>query len=194
MCGIAGIFHFDGRPADAGPVAEMVAALAHRGPDAAGVFTDRSVALGHARLSIIDVEGGAQPKRAGDLSITFNGEIFNYLELREELAARGCRFTTRSDTEVILHAFREWGERCVERFNGQWAFAIWNARTQQLFLSRDRLGVRPLFYTTVNGALRFASEVKALFTDPAVPPALDRRALAQIFTFWVPVPPRTAFE
>src|SRR5215208_5016296 len=127
MCGIAGIFHFNGRPADAGAVAEMVAALAHRGPDAAGILTDRSLALGHARLSIIDVAGGAQPMRAGDLSISFNSEIFNYLELREELAARGYRFATRCDTEVILHAFAEWGERCVERFNGQWAFAIWDA-------------------------------------------------------------------
>jgi asparagine synthase (glutamine-hydrolysing) len=173
----------------------MAAALRHRGPDASGVYGDGAAALAHARLSIIDIGGGAQPMRTADgrLAITFNGEIFNFVELRQQLEARGHRFATRSDTEVILHAYDEWDERCVERFNGQWAFAIWDARRQRLFLSRDRVGIRPLFYARTPDALVFASEIKALFAHQGVPRALDPQALAQVFTFWVTLPPRTPF-
>lgn len=130
----------------------------------------------------------------GAFSITFNGEIFNYVELREELIAKGHRFASRSDTEVILHLYQEYGEECVQRMNGQWAFAIWDAQRRRLFLSRDRLGVRPLFYTHTDDAFLFASEVKALLACPDVPADLDLRGLDQIFTFWVTVPPRTAFK
>ena len=195
MCGIAGIIHFDDRPADVRAVAEMVASLGHRGPDASAVYGHGAMALGHARLSIIDIEGGAQPMLAagGRLAVTFNGEIFNYLELRQELASLGYRFATRSDTEVLLHAYDAWGEQCVERFNGQWAFAIWDARERRLFLSRDRVGIRPLFYTRAGNSLLFASEIKALFTHEGVARDLDHQALAQVFTFWVTLPPRTAF-
>jgi asparagine synthase (glutamine-hydrolysing) len=175
----------------------MVSAIRHRGPDDSGVYVDRQTGLGHARLSIIDLAGGIQPMSTIDqkLWITFNGEIFNYIELREELIQKGHRFATRSDTEVILHLYREMGERCVEKLNGQWAFAIWDAPNQKLFLSRDRAGIRPLFYTqTDSGLFLFASEIKALLAHPDVPASLDFNGLDQIFTFWVTVPPRTAFR
>ena len=196
MCGIAGILDLAGRPVDAELPGRMVAAIAHRGPDAAGVYIDRHVGLGHARLSIIDVTGGAQPMSIanGSLWITFNGEIFNYVELREELIQKGHQFATRSDTEVILHLYQEEGERCVERLNGQWAFAIWDAVHQKLFLSRDRLGVRPLFYTETDGRFVFGSEIKALLACPGVDPQLDWAGLDEIFTFWVTLPDRTAFR
>ena len=128
------------------------------------------------------------------LWITFNGEIFNYVELREELIKNGHRFATRSDTEVILHLYQDQGERCVERLNGQWAFAIWDAAQRKLFLSRDRMGVRPLFYAQTDDGFLFASEIKALFAHPGVDRQLDLQALDQILTFWVTLPPRTAFK
>ena len=130
----------------------------------------------------------------GRLWITFNGEIFNYLELREELIQRGHRFRTRSDTEVILHLYQEQGERCVERLNGQWAFGVWDSGDRKLFLSRDRLGVRPLFYTRTANRFLFGSEIKALLACPDVPRELDTETLDQIFTFWAALPPRTAFR
>jgi asparagine synthase (glutamine-hydrolysing) len=174
----------------------MIAAVHHRGPDASAIYQHGSAALAHARLSIIDLEGGAQPmsNEDGSLWITFNGEIYNYIELRETLEQRGHRFATRSDTEVILHLFEDEGEDCVQRLNGQWAFAIWDQRARRLFLSRDRLGVRPLFYTTASGSFLFASEIKALFEHPDVRRVIDIDALDEIFTFWVTIPPRTAFE
>ena len=196
MCGIAGIVNTDGTAADRALVERMVGLIRNRGPDDAGVFTDREVGLGHARLSIIDVAGGQQPMATADgsLWITFNGEIFNYLELREELIAKGHKFITRSDTEVLLHMYQEYGPDCVKKFNGQWAFGIWDAKERTLFLSRDRLGIRPLVYTRAGGRFLFASEVKALFADPAVPRRIDLKALDQIFTFWFPLPPHTFFE
>ncbi|MBZ5569956.1 MAG: asparagine synthase (glutamine-hydrolyzing) [Acidobacteriia bacterium] len=196
MCGIAGIVNTDGRPADARILADMIAMLGHRGPDASGVFTDGEAGFSHARLSIIDVAGGAQPMSNAERSlwITFNGEIFNYVELREELLRKGHQFATRSDTEVLLHLYAEEGPDCVRKLNGQWAFAIWDCKTRRLFLSRDRLGVRPVFYTQRNGAFLFASEVKALFAHPAVERRLDSTALSQVFTYWFTLPPRTIFE
>jgi asparagine synthase (glutamine-hydrolysing) len=196
MCGIAGVFDLAGRPVDPELPGRMIRAIAHRGPDATGVYVDRHVGLGHARLSIIDVAGGAQPMSIddGSLWITFNGEIFNYVELRDELLKKGHRFATRSDTEVILHLYKEEGERCVERLNGQWAFAIWDAKQQKLFLSRDRLGVRPLFYTQSTGRFVFGSEIKALLECPGVDAQLDWRGLDEIFTFWCTLPGRTVFQ
>ncbi len=181
---------------DAGLVRSMVNTLRHRGPDESGVFSAEGVGLGHARISIIDLAGGRQPMPNDDKSlwITFNGEIFNYVELRDELIRKGHRFATLSDTEVVLHMYMEEGERCVERFNGQWAFGIWDARRRRLFLSRDRLGVRPLFYTQPRGGFLFASEIKALFACPEVERELDLLALDQVFTFWAPLAPRTAFR
>jgi asparagine synthase (glutamine-hydrolysing) len=195
MCGIAGVLNFDNGPADPQRTASMCALLAHRGPDAAGSVSDGPVGFAHARLSIVDLAGGIQPMSTPDgaLMITFNGEIFNHLELREELTIRGRRFTTRSDTEVILHAYAEWGEACVDHMNGQWAFAVWDSRRRQLFLSRDRMGVRPLYYTTHADSFLFASEIKALFAGGAVA-KIDPIGLTQIFTFWTTLAPRTIFS
>ncbi|MEX0703624.1 MAG: asparagine synthase (glutamine-hydrolyzing) [Planctomycetales bacterium] len=197
MCGICGIVRFDGPRPEARLLEAMIARVAHRGPDAFGFWTGESAGLAHARLSIIDLAGGAQPmsNEDGTLWITFNGEIFNYRELHAELEARGHRFATRSDTEVIVHAFEEWGEACVERFNGQWAFAIWDAGLQRLFASRDRFGVRPFFYTrTPRGEFLFASEIKSLLAHPDVRAEIDPLALDDIFTTWATVPPRTIFR
>lgn len=173
----------------------MIAPIRYRGPDEQGVRIEGPVGLGHVRLSIIDLRGGRQPMATADgtLWVTFNGEIFNYVELRQELLARGHRFQSRSDTEVILHAYREYGERCVEHFNGQWALAIWDVPRQRLLLARDRLGVRPLFHTTVGSRFLFGSEVKCLLADPDVPRAIDPRGLDELFTFWTPIAPRTVF-
>lgn len=174
----------------------MLAPLQHRGPDAEGLFLDGTTALGHVRLSIVDLAGGQQPmcNEDGTVWITFNGEIFNHLELRQTLLARGHHFATNCDTEVILHLYEEHGEECVHQLNGQWAFAIWDRRESKLFLSRDRLGVRPLYYTVAADRLFFASEIKSLFTQPEVPRRLDPIGLDQVFTYWCPVAPRTVFE
>lgn len=203
MCGIAGIQRFDGVPVRREVLERMIATLDHRGPDATGVEQRGSVGLGHTRLSIIDRAGGAQPMILNDdrdkvggreLVVTFNGEIFNYIELRQELTALGHRFATTSDTEVLLHSYAEWGEDCVKHFNGQWAFALWDARHQKLFLSRDRLGKRPLFFTVSGQAFLFASEVKAIFAHPQVARSIDPVGLDQLFTFWSTQPPRTIFS
>lgn len=196
MCGICGVLNTDSSPADAGLLQKMIAAVRHRGPDDCGIYTKGNAGLGHARLSIIDLAGGHQPMQSadGELAIAFNGEIFNYIELREELEKRGHRFVTTSDTEVILHQYQEDGEECVHRFNGQWAFAIWDQRKRKLFLSRDRMGIRPLFYSETNRGFLFASEIKALLAAPNVRAELDLFALDQIFTFWATIPPRTALK
>jgi asparagine synthase (glutamine-hydrolysing) len=195
MCGIAGILHLCGGAVDPDIVVRMGAVLAHRGPDDRGVLVDGELGFAHTRLSIIDIAGGRQPMSIEDgaLSITFNGEIFNYLELREHLCHRGHRFSTRSDTEVILHLYRRYGIGCVEHMNGQWAFAIWDKPRRRLFLSRDRVGVRPLFYTHRGNVFTFASEIKSLFQHPDIPRTLDVEAIDQLFTFWTPVAPRTMF-
>jgi asparagine synthase (glutamine-hydrolysing) len=174
----------------------MIEMVRHRGPDEHGVFVDREAGLAHARLSIIDLAGGQQPMvtQDGALAITFNGEIFNYLELRDELLAAGHRFATSSDTEVVLECYAEKGTECVHDFNGQWALAIWDARRRELFLSRDRMGIRPLYYTVTNGTLVFASEIKSILVHPAVSRALDRKALDQVFTFWHTIGDRTILE
>lgn len=196
MCGIAGILTFSSKAGDPGILSRMIQLVKHRGPDASGIYTDNRVAFGHARLSIIDVVGGQQPMHNEDKSlwITFNGEIFNYIELKEDLLQRGHKFATRSDTEVILHLFEEKGEDCVRDLNGQWAFAIWDTKNRKLFLSRDRLGVRPLFYTFTDQSFIFASEIKSLLAHPDVRREIDLYALDQIFTFWFSLPPRTIFK
>jgi asparagine synthase (glutamine-hydrolysing) len=196
MCGIAGFVNLDGSPADSLALQGMIRTLNHRGPDGTGIYTAGPVGLAHNRLSIIDVEGGHQPMDCNDgsLWITFNGEIFNFVELRRELLQRGHSFSTRSDTEVILRLYEEYGLECVRHMNGQWAFAIWDARKRRLFLSRDRLGVRPLFHTTVGRTFVFGSDVKALFAYPGAEREIDLQTLQQIFTFWFPLPPRTVFK
>jgi len=174
----------------------MTAALDHRGPDGHGIHVEPGVALGHTRLSIIDLAGGHQPMSNDDQSvtITFNGEIFNFVELRNELEARGQRFRTRSDTEVILRLYETHGEDCVDHLNGDFAFGIWDRRKQKLVLARDRMGVRPIFYTQHRDGFYFGSEVKALLAVPGITAELDPVALDQIFTFWFPLAPRTPFK
>ena len=195
MCGICGIVT-DGPPPDLGLLRTMMGRLRHRGPDGSGYFRDGRAALGHTRLAIIDTAGGAQPlcNEDGNVWVTFNGEIFNYVELGEELRRLGHTFRTASDTEVIVHAWEEWGEGCFSRFNGQWALALWDRRAERLVLSRDRLGVRPLFFARNGRRLAFASEVKALFADPTIERALDPAGLEQTFTYWSTVAPRTVFR
>ncbi|MSR64383.1 MAG: asparagine synthase (glutamine-hydrolyzing) [Verrucomicrobiae bacterium] len=197
MCGIAGIVNLAaGAPPDERQLRQMLAMIRHRGPDEFGIYLDDAVGLGNARLSIIDLSGGQQPiaNEDGTLWIVFNGEIFNYVELRPELEAKGHRFATHSDTEVLLHLYEEYGPKCLERLNGQFAFAVWNTRDQSLFLARDRLGVRPLFYTRTGGRLIFGSEIKAILSDPGVRAEIDPVTLEQVFTFWSPLSPRTIFK
>ena len=174
----------------------MAGALHHRGPDEFGVYRDGRAGLAHARLSIIDLAAGQQPLCNEDetLWVSFNGEIFNYLELRPELEALGHRFRTHSDTEVIVHAYEAWGDAAFARFNGQFAIALWDAKAGRLTLARDRVGVRPLYHCEHAGRLYFASEVKAMFAaDPTIRRAFDPIGLDQTFTFWSVVAPRTVF-
>jgi asparagine synthase (glutamine-hydrolysing) len=197
MCGIAGMFNLRSKRRVAEKdMRHMLAMIRHRGPDEFGIYLDGPVGLGNARLSIIDLSTGQQPisNEDGNLWIVFNGEIFNYVELRPELEARGHRFTTTSDTEVLLHAYEEFGPQCLERLNGQFAFAVWNQRKQTLFLARDRLGVRPLFYTFSQGDLIFGSEIKAILSDRRVRAEIDPAVLDEVFTFWSPLAPRTVFR
>jgi asparagine synthase (glutamine-hydrolysing) len=199
MCGIAGIIDIQGRnaPPSLELLRSMAGLLAHRGPDSSGVYRNRHASLVHTRLSIIDLDTGQQPlsNEDGTLWIVFNGEVFNYVELRAELTTKGHRFKTTSDTEVILHAFEQWGEGAFPRFNGQWALAIWNTAERRLVLSRDRFGVRPLYvHEGHDGVIRFASEVKALFADPTVPREFDFRGLDQTFTYWAPLAPLSPFR
>lgn len=197
MCGICGIVNVnEGPPPEISLLTRMMGRLLHRGPDSSGYYRDKQVALGHTRLSIIDLETGAQPLSNEDDSIwiTFNGEIFNYIELASELRSHGHRFKTKSDTEVIVHAYEEWGTSCFEHFNGQWALALWDIKSGRIILSRDRHGIRPLYYAKCNGRILFASEIKALFADREVQRELDPAGLSEIFTFWSPVAPRTAFK
>jgi len=197
MCAICGVLNLSGsEPIEPQTIQTMIAMARHRGPDEAGIYIDDHVGLGHARLSIIDLSGGSQPlgNEDGTIWVAFNGEIFNYLELRRELEAKGHRFKTSSDTETIAHAYEEYGHGCLEHFNGQFAFALWDARSRELFLARDRLGIRPLFYTVQDGRLIFASETKSIGAHPGVSLELDPVALDQIFTFWVAISPRSVFK
>ncbi len=179
MCGIAGQVGGDVRPLL--PVfVKMQNVLSRRGPDQRGMAVFDGAALIHARLSVMDPENGRQPMRFGPFTIVYNGELYNTPELRSELEALGHRFETRSDTEVALHAYAQWGEACAEKFNGIYAFAVWDEARRRLFLCRDRMGVKPLFYALRGPALIFASELKALLLHPNIAPALDREGLAQI--------------
>ncbi len=197
MCGICGIFNLSSsQPVSSDILRTMISLLHHRGPDEAGLYRDACAGLGHTRLSIIDLSGGSQPIHNEDRTIwiVYNGEVFNYPELREELIKKGHRFATSSDTEVLVHLYEEKGTDMFARLNGQFAFALWDIPRRRLLLARDRTGVRPLFYTQAGGRLLFGSEVKALFADPSVPRALDPRGLDQLFTFWTSLPPRTVFK
>jgi asparagine synthase (glutamine-hydrolysing) len=197
MCGIAGILATTAAaPPERRELAAMIGRLRHRGPDGDGTFIDGPAGLAHSRLAIIDLAGGEQPIFNEDRSVAvvLNGEVFNYVELRAALLARGHRFATQSDTEVLVHLYEDHGTRFVEHLNGQFAIALWDARRRHLVLARDRTGMRPLFYTRHAGRFLFASEAKALFAVPGVSRAIDRRALAQVCTYWSALAPRSAFE
>ncbi|MFK4769849.1 asparagine synthase (glutamine-hydrolyzing) [Rhizobium sp. ZW T2_16] len=197
MCGFAG-YAGDGFGAERAPslLSAMGQAIAHRGPDGHGIWTGPGIGLSHVRLSIVGLVDGQQPMTSADgrYTIAFNGEVFNYVELRDELKARGATFRTGSDTEVLLQLYAHDGKACLQKLNGDFAFAIWDATERKLLLARDRMGVRPLFYTEHKGTLYFASEVKALLTVPGIEAELDPFALDQIFTLWAPIAPRTAFR
>ncbi len=187
MCGIAGIFHLEtAKPVDPARVQAMLDAMPWRGPDGSGIWTAPGVGLGHLRLSIIDVEGGAQPMQVddGSLTVTFNGEIYNFAEVRAELEAKGHVFRTDSDTEVILHGYRQWGEDCVSRFNGMFAFALFDARAESLWLVRDRMGVKPLHYALLSdGSLIFGSELKSLLAHPLLRRTPDLSAVEDYMAY-----------
>jgi asparagine synthase (glutamine-hydrolysing) len=198
MCGIAGVVNFSSRlePPSRELLTAMISAIRYRGPDEFGMYRDLRAGLVHARLSLIDLVSGQQPLANEDESlwIVFNGEIFNYLELRVKLEALGHRFRTKSDTEMIVHAFEAWGVECFPMFNGQWALALWDSRAGRLILSRDRIGVRPLFVHEDQGRIWFASEVKAIFADPSVSREIDPRGLDQTFTYWTSLAPVSLFR
>ena len=199
MCGIAGILNIDARaPIDATMLARMLDPLDSRGPDGRGTYLEEGslVGLAHARLSIIDLAGGAQPIHNEDRSVwvVFNGEIFNYVELRAELEKAGHRFYTHTDTEVIVHLYEAHGLHFVEQLNGQFAIALWDRRRRRLVLARDRAGILPLFHARDGGRLVFASEVKSLLRVLPARPRLDPAALDQVFTFWSTVGSTTLFE
>ncbi len=198
MCGIAGIAAVTQARVTEAEVRRMLPALKHRGPDGSGVYLDPrgAVGLGHTRLSIVDLAGGAQPMTNEDRTVwvSFNGEIFNYIELRETLIKAGHQFRTHSDTEVIVHAYEEYGDDFIEQLNGQFAIALWDVIKRRLLLIRDRAGILPLFYTVQNGRLLFASEIKAILPLLPAAPRLSAPALDQTFTFWAPRSPNTLFE
>ena len=196
MCGICGILDFKGT-VDPAQVSTMVATLVHRGPDARGVYVDGPVGLGHTRLSIIDLsETGAQPMSAGDGAavMTYNGELYNYRDLKRELEAEGVRFAGSSDSEVVLQAYLRWGPDVFRRFNGIFAVAIWDSRSDQLVLARDRFGVKPLYYHSDDDRTTFGSEIKALLASKNVDPALDYQALHEFLYFRSPLGDRTMFQ
>ena len=192
MCGIAGIFTAGAEPVPQATLRRMTEALAHRGPDGEGFHVEPGIGFGHRRLAIIDLAGGQQPmfNEDGTVAIVFNGEIYNHAALRDELRALGHSFRTRSDTEAIVHAWESWGRGCVDRLSGMFAFAIWDRNRQQLFLARDRLGKKPLYYTSLaDGTLLFASELCALLAHPSVERRLSAPAIDDFFAFgYVPDP------
>jgi asparagine synthase (glutamine-hydrolysing) len=186
MCGIAGFLNLDGEPASAELLSRMTAAIAHRGPDGSGLHVDANAALGHRRLAILDLsDAGRQPMSTDDgrFVISYNGEVYNFRELRRELESLGHHFHSQTDTEVVLRSFVEWGSDCLIRFNGMFAFAIWDHRQRELFLARDRYGIKPLHYAIVGETFLFASEIKGLFAHSAIRAEIDPEALVEYFTF-----------
>ena len=196
MCGIAGIVDFTAARPTEDLLRCMLGLIRHRGPDAFGTYRDNYAGLAHARLSIIDLSGGDQPIHNEDQSIwvIYNGEVFNYPDLRRDLEARGHRFYTQTDTEVLVHLYEEYGPELCSKLNGQFAFALWDKRRRHLLLGRDRMGIRPLFYSINKGYLVFGSEVKAIFADPRIPRMINHLTLSDIFTCWSPLESSTPFQ
>lgn len=186
MCGITGIVNLNGEPISPAILQKMTGTLTHRGPDGEGVYTDGFIGLGHRRLAILDLSpAGHQPMitACGRYALTYNGEVYNFEELRRELEALGYQFRSRTDTEVVLYAYAEWGEALLSRLNGMFAFAIWDRLRRELFLARDRYGIKPLYYTLCGQSFLFASEIKAMLAHPACSVKVDKEALLEYFTF-----------
>lgn len=198
MCGIAGIFDTrDRRAIDERLLADMTNSLEHRGPDGSGFHAEPGLGLGHRRLSIIDIDGGAQPMFNADrtVALTFNGEIYDFAALRHELASLGHRFTSNCDTEVIIYAWEEWGPDCLSRLDGMFAFALWDRRRETLFLARDRFGKKPLYYSVLpDGFLLFGSELKSLMRHPGLDRSIDATAVADYVTFGYVPDPKSIFS
>jgi len=197
MCGIAGYTNnHNFTDSSSEVILRMLTRIHYRGPDECGYYVNNGTAIGNVRLSIIDLASGQQPlaTQNGRYWIAYNGEVFNYLELREHLISKGHVFDTHCDTEVVVHLYEEYGSDCLNMLNGQFAIAIYDEINDELFLARDRVGIRPLFYTQKDGALLFASEIKSLFEYPGINRKISNKGLSQVFTFWVAIPPQTIFE
>ena len=197
MCGIAGVLNFSGEPVLSAVLDKMTSSLAHRGPDGEGAFIESGIGLGHRRLSIIDLTtAGSQPMATSDgrFVVTYNGEIYNFQELRTELEAKGYKFRSRSDTEVLLNAWAEWGLSALTKFNGMFAFAIWDKKRRELTLVRDRYGIKPLYYARKNNTLLFGSEIKALLAHPSMKAEADKEGLLEYMTFQNFFTDRTLFK
>ena len=196
MCGIAGFYPNKPRQNSIDILRNMLTRIKHRGPDESGVYISDKIGLGSVRLSIIDLVLGTMPISNYDktLWIVFNGEIFNYIELKEELLQKGYQFKTNSDTEVVISLYEEYGSNFLTKLNGQFAIAIWDKSKEELFLARDRVGIRPLFYTEVGDSFVFASEIKSLMEFPSIEPKISPKAISEYFTFWTALSPNTAFE
>lgn len=198
MCGIAGILNLGGLetvPTEQ-QLTSMLAAIRYRGPDESGIYLNQKIGLGNVRLSILDLSSGLQPisVREKRFWIVYNGELFNYIEIRRELENLGISFVTNTDTEVVLQAYAQWGPQCLQQFIGQFAIAIWDSQKEELFLARDRVGIRPLFYTRSGDRFIFCSEIKGIFQVPGVRRAISHKGLSQIFSFWTTITPDTPFE
>ncbi len=197
MCGICGNFNLlKNHKINIDILKKMIFLMKHRGPEEFGIYQDKQIGLGHARLSIIDLKGGTQPIHNEDKTvwIVYNGEVYNFPELKEGLIKKGHQFYTRTDTEVIVHLYEEKGPEFLNDLNGQFAFAIWDIKKRQLMLARDRMGIRPLFYSIVDGSLIFASEIKSIFIDKRIKREIDPYGLDQLFTFWATLPSKTIFK
>jgi asparagine synthase (glutamine-hydrolysing) len=195
MCGIAGWVDFQrDLTAERATVDAITGTMECRGPDDVGVWLSRHAALGHRRLAVIDVEGGRQPMTADDLAVvTYSGEIYNFLELRAELEAKGHRFRTKSDTEVLVRGYLEWGADVVDRLNGMYAFALWDVRREELLLVRDRMGIKPLYYYPIPDGVLFGSEPRAILASPLAEPVIDADGLREVLTL-VKTPERAVFK
>jgi len=196
MCGVAGIVDYRGKAASKPAIESMLCAINYRGPDESGIYCSPFAAIGNVRLSIIDLAGGQQPLSdpSGRFWIVFNGEIFNYPELREILLKKGHHFSTQSDTEVLVQLFAAYGKSCLSMLNGQFAFAIWDKVKEEIFIARDRIGIRPLFYNLSGNGFSFGSEIKSLLAQNTISPGLSVKNLSQIYTFWTAITPGTAFR
>src|SRR5688572_8079609 len=197
MCGFAGVMDFSGEAVPIERIRRMTETLVHRGPDASGEYTDGPIGIGSRRLAIIDLTpAGHQPMpgRNADTVIVYNGEIYNFPQLRIDLESLGSTFHSRSDTEVLIRAYETWGEACLDRLNGHFAFAVWDRRTRQMFLARDRFGAKPLYYLSDGRRFIFASEVKAILAHPDVSVRVNPQALTEYFTFQNVISDLTLFD